>query len=170
MGRLSFRTRLLSLNQAAAFARCLGNNARFTSVEIQTSRRATSEKRYFVTWRPANPARVQVMIDRQQDARSRRAEEQGFTVCKDTEHDFWHVHSHSSGEVYETTLEGCSCPDWQFRCKANNLACKHQLAAALAIGRGEVAEFEPVPSKRQPITRDLRWVSDNAAFAEVFGP
>jgi len=140
-------TKLMDIEHAGRWARCLTANSRFTSVEIQTSRRAKSAHvRYFVTYLPSSASRQTAMLDRQQDARNRRADEQEFTFCHDGDHDFYHCLSHTSGETYDVTLNSCSCPDHQFHCAANGLACKHRLALASALRRGEVGEFETVPA------------------------
>jgi hypothetical protein len=126
------RTKLLTLAAAAAFARCLGGNSRFTSVSIEESKRAKSEKRWMVLFQPSNASRQEAMVDRQQDARARRACEQPFTFCldKDAGRPFFWCHSHTSGEVYEVgaNAECCSCPDATYRLRGTGLRCKHQLA------------------------------------------
>lgn len=143
-GMLTFRTCLMKLEPAARFALCLEANPRFCAVEIQTSRRAKGERKYFVTYLPANPERVEAMVDRQQQARARRADEQEFVFCHDGDHDFYHCHSVASGEVYETTLNSCSCPDHTFRCHSSGLACKHRLALGDHIREERTIRFLPV--------------------------
>lgn len=168
MGMLQYRTKLLPLERAARFAKCLLANNRCTGVEIQTSKRATSDSRYYVTWLPANPARVEAMLDRQQAARIQRADTQAFTFCRDTEHDFHHCHSHASGEVYEVTLQSCTCPDFERRCAPHGIVCKHVLALASAVRAGQTTEFEPVPAK-VPSDRERR-AADARNFERIFGP
>jgi uncharacterized Zn finger protein len=34
------------------------------------------------------------------------------------------------GSVYQVTLSGCTCPDWEHRGKALAVPCKHQIALA----------------------------------------
>jgi len=144
-GQLSYRTKLMELPRAAAFARALGANDLFTAVEIETSSRAKSERKYFVTFLPSNPERVQDMLDRQQDARAERAAEQEFTFLldKDGGRPYLLCWSHTSGEVYDVDVHGrsCSCPDHEFRCKPNGLRCKHALAAVAAMAEGEVGSW-----------------------------
>src|SRR5690242_16856883 len=127
-GSLSYRTKLLPIERAAAFCRALSANPRFTEVTIETSTRAKSDARYYVQFLPASEARRADMLTRQQDARAERAATQGFTFCldKDAGRPFFWTWSHSSGEVYETTEHSCSCPDHQFRAAPNGLKCKHQ--------------------------------------------
>lgn len=147
-GMLTFRTKLLELDLAARFALCLQANPRFCAVEIQTSARKKSERKYFVTYLPTNEKRALAMLDRQQEARAKRAAEQEFVFCHDGDHDFYHCHSLGSGEVYETTLNSCSCPDHQFRCQPNGLACKHRLALGDHIREERTVAFQPVPDLR----------------------
>jgi hypothetical protein len=131
-------------------------------VEIVTSRRATGQARFFVRYQPANPLRQDAMLAREQAARVERAESETFTFCHDGDHEFFHCLSHGSGEVYEVTLQSCGCPDAQFRAEPQGLACKHRLALADAIRRGEVQEFEPVPS------REVQRQRDQDRFREIF--
>jgi hypothetical protein len=137
MQQLSFRTKCLNIERAAAFARALNANRRFTEVEIRESKRAKGEARWFVCFLPANPLRQAAMVDRQQSARAERAATESFTVVADPDHDYLHVYSHGSQETYEVSLAGtsCSCPDFHYRGSAN-LVCKHLLAAASAVGPG----------------------------------
>jgi hypothetical protein len=166
----SFRTILMDLEHAARWARCLNANRRFTNAEIQTSPRAKSpEVRYYVTYQPSNERRQAAMLDHQQSARAQRADAQEFTFCHDGDHDFFHCLSHTSGQTYETTLNSCSCPDEQFRCSPNGLACKHRLALASHIRDQRTTEFKPVVA-RKPLSRDMKWAKDQELFASVFGP
>lgn len=153
-GMLTFRTRLMELEPAARFARCVQANARFGAVEIQTSRRAKGERKFFVTYLPTSEARLEALVDRQQQARAQRAAEQEFVFCHDGDHDFYHCHSLSSGEVYETTLNSCSCPDHTFRCLPNGLACKHSLALADHIREERTTEFKPVTASAHRAAQD----------------
>lgn len=129
-----FRTKCLTIERAGAFAKCLGENARFANITIETSARAKSASRYFVQFDAANCERMDALRGRQQDARAQRAEQQTFTFCldKDAGRSFFWCWSHSSGEVYETTEHSCSCPDAEFRCKPNRLLCKHSIALRAA--------------------------------------
>ncbi len=169
-GKLSFRTRLMEMEPAARFAHCVAGNPRFGAVEIVTSRRAKGERRFYVTYLPTSERRMEALVDRQQSARAKRAAEQEFVFCHDGDHDFFHCHSLSSGEVYETTLASCSCPDHSFRCAPNGLACKHQLALADHLREDRTTEFQSIPqSKPISISLDMQWVKDQAAFEQVFG-
>lgn len=140
-GELGYRTKLMDIERASRFARCLGANERFAAVEIATSTRAKSDKKYFVTFLPSNPERLEEMAQRQQDARAERAATQGFSFIldKDAGRPFVWCHSHTSGEVYELDCQGhaCSCPDHEYRCRPNGLKCKHQIALTNAIASGE---------------------------------
>jgi hypothetical protein len=143
-GMLTFRTRLMELEPAARFAKCIAANPRFGAVEIVTSRRAKGERRFYVTYLPTNEARLAAIVDRQQSARAKRATEQDFVFCHDGDHDFFHCHSISSGEVYETTLNSCTCPDHTWRCLPNQIACKHSLALADHLREERTTTFKPV--------------------------
>src|SRR5262245_56314459 len=125
MGRLSFRTRCLTLVRAAAFAKCLGGNPRFEAVEIIESKRAKGEARWIVRYLPTSAERVQAMRDRQQEPRTLRGQSEEFTFCADPDAPFYHVLSHRSGEVYEVSAHGCSCPDAHYRLTGTGLRCKH---------------------------------------------
>jgi hypothetical protein len=125
-----YRTKLLSIEKAGAFARCLMENSRFSDVTIENSPRAKGDRAWFVRFQPANPERIADMLERHQTARARRACEQEFTFCldKDAGRPFFWCWSHASGEVYETTEQSCNCPDSEFRLKGTSLLCKHSLA------------------------------------------
>jgi hypothetical protein len=142
-GQVVYRTRTLTLNQAAAFARCLQGNNRFTGVEIIESDRARGAARWFVTFLPSNEVRQEAMAERQQTAREERAAEQEFTFVldKDAGRPFCWCHSHTSGEVYEVKEDTCSCPDWLYRGQRAGIRCKHQIALVSAIDRGEIRTF-----------------------------
>jgi hypothetical protein len=163
-GVLSMRTKLMEIERAARFARCLQAYPRFAAVEIETSHRAKSEKRYFVTFLPSNPERLEAMAQRQQDARASRAATQEFTFCldKDAGRAFHWCHSHATGEVYETTRESCSCPDAEYRCKPNGLKCKHQLALERAIQAEATVTFRVIPSRPACAGTDK-------TFEQIFG-
>jgi hypothetical protein len=153
MGKLSFRTRCMDIERAGRFARCLLANAtRFTEVEICESKRARGEERWFVCFLPISLARQAAMVDRQQRAREVRAATQTFTVVADPDADFLHVYSHHSQETYEVSIPAatCSCPDQHYRGGAN-LVCKHLLAAADAVRRGDVGGFEVIPSAPEAV-------------------
>jgi len=66
---LTYRTKLLTLEQAASFARCLSANPLFTEVAIEESTRAKSDRKFFLTYLPTNPERFAAMLGREQDKR-----------------------------------------------------------------------------------------------------
>jgi len=154
----SYRTRLLSEKRALAFAAALKANPRFAFVAVERSARAKGPNCFLVRFEPSSVARRTALLDQAQDARIVRAATQGFTFAADPDAPFCHCLSHSSGEVYETTLNSCSCPDEEMRCSKIGLACKHRIALALAIRDGEVTEFTP------PVRRAF----DAARFNEIF--
>lgn len=133
-GTIRYRTKCLSIEAAARFARCLGANQKFTGVEIERSNRAKGEKCWIVLFQPASEARQESLEQRQQDTRAQRAAAQAFTFCadKDSGRLFWWVFSHSSGETYEVSEHSCSCPDQTYNLRGTSLRCKHRLALAAA--------------------------------------
>jgi SWIM zinc finger len=169
MGRISFRTKCLTIERAGAFARALNANSRFTDVEIRESKKAKGDVRWFVCFLPSSPARQAAMLEREQSAREDRAATQAFTVVKDPDHDYHHVYSHQSQECYEVSVPAatCDCPDFRYRANGSFL-CKHLIACASAIRRGEVGTFEAVPAPRIS-AGDMSWAKDQALFEQVFG-
>jgi hypothetical protein len=143
-GQIVYRTKCLTLDAAARFAKCLVANSRFLGVEIAESNRANGDKRWFVQFRPQNPERQAEMRERQQTAREERAQVQQFAFCldKDGGRPFYWCHSLASGEVYQVDAEGrgCTCPDFLHRCQPNGLKCKHALAL-LASDREQIGGF-----------------------------
>jgi len=67
-----------------------------------------------------------------------------------------------SGEErpYATTLDHCTCPDWQYRISKQGGQCKHQLALALELAGAEAeaqaaeAEAESVAEVEAPAPAD----------------
>lgn len=169
-GMISFRTKCLTLERAASFARALNANRRFRDVEIRESRRAKGEVRWFVCFLPSNPVRETVLLEGQQSAREARAAEQSFTIVADPDHDYLHCYSHHTQETYEVSIAGatCSCPDFQYRLSGTGVLCKHLVASADAVRTEAVGEFQQVPARKE-IGTDMRWVNDQAAFEQVFG-
>ena len=165
MGRISYRTKCMDLERAGRFARCLSANGRFADVEIRESKRAKGAERWFVCFLPVNPARIEAMVERQQSARAERAVTESFTVVADPDHDFLHVYSHGSQETYEVCIEAatCSCLDFRYR-GGPNMVCKHLIAAADALRRGEVGEFEVIPA---PVPAE-RHRQDQDRFSQIF--
>src|SRR5689334_10791664 len=77
-GKIFFRTRLLAFEQAKRFAACLqANSTRFCDVDFLLSEKATTERAYFVQFRPLNIDRQWEQIERQQQARRERAMREG---------------------------------------------------------------------------------------------
>lgn len=63
-----------------------------------------------------------------------------------------------SGKSYVTTATSCSCPDWEHRCQAAGLQCKHQIALAC----------RPAPTvERTHVGTVIRPKGD--LFAKIFG-
>lgn len=162
-GSLSYRTKLMPRSKAESFAAALRANAHFTAVAVVQSERAKTPK-FFVDFLPSNPARLEEMARRQQDARAERAVTQQFTFVRDPDHPFFHCFSHGSGETYEIDLYGTSCNCWDHvqRTAPNGMRCKHLLRFAVARRNGEIGEFVVIPAA--PASHRL----DQDRFDEIF--
>lgn len=163
-GRIFFRTKLLSAEQAQRFAACLTANAtRFCDVEWLLSEKAKGERAYFVQFRPVNADRQWEQIARQQDARRLRAMEEGacyvFVLDMDSSSPFYWTYNPRSGETYQTDAGSCSCPDFEFRCKKLThaaLYCKHIHALLYAMQIREVLPLSEVFDLPEWQARHLR--------------
>lgn len=136
-GAIVYRTKTMELTRAAAFAQCIqANGTRFESVEIVESKH-TKEESYFVTFRPVNTERQGDLYEAQWNVRKERAAEEGadYIFWKDTDRPMVHwCFNPKSGETYEVTPFGCTCPDYYYRCSKAGLHCKH--IHALEMFRG----------------------------------
>lgn len=169
-----YRTKALSADQAARFAKCLSANPNFGSVEVAPSPRAAGKQ--IVTYVPANTARQAAMLAREVDKRAAKAAEEGqeygFALDPDSPQPFAWCFNPTSGETYEVTLFDCSCPDYRFRLKGTAVRCKHmvtlsQVVAALpefetvgkrAEGGGDAAEPAPLtPAEQEWCRRRAEW-------------
>ena len=129
---ITYRTKLMTKEQADRFARCLSGNRAFTQVQVTEPPR--SPGKFFVSFLPASEQRQAAMKAREQDKREALAGSEGrdyLFVLDDSRRFFWC--QSTSGEVYETTERGCSCPDFHYRCQRAGVRCKHQLALAQAL-------------------------------------
>lgn len=148
----AYRTKLLTTDQAWRFAKCVkANIARFdpASVAVIHNSRAKGARRYYVTFAPARTERVAALVAGEQDKRLARAMEQGadyvFLADKDGGRPFWWVWNPVSGETYEVSSDGCSCPDHEYRCRHAGVACKHRLTL---LARLQVEEEQtPAPAR-----------------------
>lgn len=122
-----YRTQLMDRPQAEAFARCLKANPRFDGIFLAESARAKTARRWFVTYVPTSLERRSAILDRQQDARARRAQEQGarYEFVLDSSGRWSWCLNRETGEVYETTESDCNCPDHHYRCRPAGILCKH---------------------------------------------
>lgn len=132
-GGIVYRTRLMGIRHAEAFAAALRANTRFTNVQLVTSLRATTELRYYVEFQPASNDRQADALAREFHKRAGKAatEGAGYIVVADpdTPAGYWLLSI--SGETYQlSTARGgsCSCPDYCFRAQRAGLPCKHLLA------------------------------------------
>jgi len=137
----TYRTKLMSQDRARSFARCLEAHPAFTGALVEESSR--SRGKFLVRYVPANPARRQDMVQSQADARTARAEEQvdNYMVIRDPSGRFYWVLNLLTGDTYETTLQGCDCPDFTYRCEAAGILCKHSSIVKLHLERDQVQEF-----------------------------
>lgn len=128
-GVVMYRTVLLPLTQAAAFARCIGSNARFASVAIQRSEKAKTEK-FFVTFRPASDSAAGRLYEAEYNKNVKRADEQGadFIFWQDPDNQSleW-VFNPYSGETHQIVNGVCQCPHKQFRLSRCGFHCKHEI-------------------------------------------
>jgi hypothetical protein len=143
----------MELPQALRFARCLNANSNFTSVMVEESRQAKhASVRFLVAFQPSNSERVQDILRSQQDARIERALSEAADYIWVPENGF-HLLQSASGETYEVCEAGCTCRDFEERCRNNGLNCKHQIA--LSLGLGYFAEWRPVvPQAPAPAVTD----------------
>lgn len=154
---VAYRTRGMELEAAARFARCLRANSRFQGVELREIGRAKSERKWFVSYIPANIARVVDMIRRQQDARAERASEQPFTFVedRDSSQPFAWCHSHRTGETYEVSVFDCTCGDFRYRLEGTGVRCKHMIALSAAVEAGQIGAFSgPLSSPSGPTAEE----------------
>ena len=128
-GKVTYRTSLfVHLARAQAFAKCISANSRFESVLVHASTTAKTPK-WFVTFLPTNSDRADALHQAQWDARANRAATEEFLFWPDCDViGLWWCFSVASGETYETTIFGCTCPDYTYRCQKAGILCKHQHA------------------------------------------
>ena len=149
-GAICYRSKTMTVERAAAFARCLAANAeRFTSVEIVLAR--TKETAYFVQFRPVNPERQGDIYEQQWNVRAERAQQEG------AEYIFWRdadkagvtwCFNPQSGETYEVTPFSCTCPDYHYRCEKAGLHCKHQHALQMQREAGRFGRTDKQAESR----------------------
>jgi hypothetical protein len=134
---VGFRTKLLPLERAESFARCLRGNERFADVQVQESPR--SPGKWFVAFTPSDEGRRQYWLEQAQTERQARSDFEGlhYTYLIDPSGSFYWCFS-VSGELYDVTPHSCSCPDFQFRCSGHGIYCKHILALYRAVNEGRV--------------------------------
>lgn len=152
-----YRTKLMERDRAQRFAACLRANPTFGNAAVCLSDRAQSERRFFVSYHPANPERIQDILDRKEGERAERAaaEGQSYTFVLDDSHRFLWCLS-ASGEVYEVTERTCTCPDFVYRANPAGISCKHCLALQAGVGNyhgwvpaGEVLTRTPVSAAQR---------------------
>ena len=67
-------------------------------------------------------------LGRLQRERVERGVTEEFGIVMDSSGEFAHVFSSRTGTFYRTSEQECSCKDFQYRCAAKGLACKHMVA------------------------------------------
>lgn len=118
------------MQQAERFARCLRANGRFTDVQVRESGQAKHpERRYYTYWTPRNVARAKELLQEAQSAREARSFSQAgryeFHLSDCGRYHF--TLNLLSGEVYQTTVYTCDCPDAECNLRFSGLLCKHSL-------------------------------------------
>lgn len=152
-GAIVYRTVLMEMNRAAAFARCIGGNTHFRDVEISDPRGKRGKR--FVSFRPTSSDRQGVMYQHQMDIRAARAANEGedyiFWPDPDCRGSYW-VFNPLSGETYQVTPFNCTCPDYEVRCRKAALHCKHMAALQLqadAQTLGRTDKVTETPDQRR---------------------
>lgn len=150
-GSIVYRTKNLPLDRAAAFARCIEANAsRFRDVQICEA--STAVPSFYVAFRPTSAKRQGDLYEQEWNVRKERAETEGenylFFRDADKQGVTW-VFNPISGETYEVTPFGCTCPDYYYRCEKAALHCKHIHALALQSDAGTLGQTDKVSESRE---------------------
>lgn len=147
---VAYRTRATSQRDAARLAEALEKNPEIEVWGIIRSERAkgSEDQGWFACWQPRDEGRQQDLVEEQQLLRADRARAEGsryqFVVDRrdvDGQERTWAFCQSTSGEVYEVTLQGCTCDDWAKVGAAIGVFCKHQWELITRIQRGELATF-----------------------------
>ena len=151
-----WRCRLLTLDRAERFAKCLEGNAQYSGVTIQESTRAKegNPARWFVTWQPSKAERLLALHLTFQDERRQRALEQYpnyvFAVDVPSGGAWVWCCNVETGEVYEVTVRNCTCPDYGWRCEHAGLECKHMIMLEIAAEAGDIQTAFGEPAHGSP--------------------
>ena len=123
-----YRTKLLTEQQATAFARMLRCNRKFERVQLCHSAQAKGEKQWLVRFAPSATARQEALLRTAQDQRAQRAATEPMVFAANRR-EVW-VYSIGSGQTYSMLPDGraCSCPDSQARTGPAGILCKHALS------------------------------------------
>ena len=146
-GAVVYRTKLMELAQAGAFARMVrANETRFTQVEIGASKGKTG--RYFVTFRPVSAERCGAIFQAEYDKNAARAEAEGadYIYWRDTDNPrrTW-VFNPKSGETYPMDKGFCGCPQKEFRLNKAGMNCKHEIE----FDNRQAAGIDPYGAEKQ---------------------
>lgn len=142
-----YRTKLMFAHAAIRFAKCLRANERFTGVSVCVSER--SPGKCYVSFLPASDPSGQRILDRQQGTREARAAVHGheYEFVPEEQGRYCYCLNVLSGEVYETDEHHCTCPDWEFRCRAAGIQCKH--IVMLRANHSPVRGWDQAPASVQ---------------------
>ncbi len=148
----SYRTRLLTEQQATAFCRMLRCNRKFERVQLCHSAQAKGEKQWLVRFAPSSSARREALLRSAQDARAQRAATQAFVFAANRR-EVW-VYSIASGSTYrlETDGSGCSCEDSLRRTSGAGILCKHGHAW---LSSQEKADLDAARERQAELTRKM---------------
>ena len=153
-GAVVYRTKLMEIARAGAYARMIGANAgRFEGVKIVASAGKTA--RYFVQFRPVSVQRQGDIYGAEHQKNAARAEAEGgdYIYWKDPDiaRRTW-VFNPASGETYDMWSGICQCPQKQFRLTQAALLCKHEIEMdnRIAAGIDPFGGDKQTPNVTQP--------------------
>lgn len=137
-GGVGYRTRLMTRQQAIAFARCLAHNPRYRQAEAVLQSTARGPRNWYVRYIPS-AERCDAIVSHLGAERAERARVEGpnYTFWPDPDNAPLEFVLSSSGEVYELGIRAgvavnCSCPDYHYRGRLNSIPCKHMRARGFA--------------------------------------
>ena len=164
-GVLYERSILLDKATAYTFSKAMRARPDITTAQVRRDHCVQgTPKRWYVRWlRAPVPLSLNTSLRSMQDMRAQRATEQAcemeFLQNDDKPGWYWCIHTYpdSDGQcgVYLThPAQGCTCPDFQYRCDATGLRDKHQLALCAFLGlpvftlESAIAELRPAGETR----------------------
>jgi len=165
---IHYETRRMSRNRAFAFARCLAAKPYFRDVLVLRDLRARAEAAWYVSYAPADGARIADLVIAEQEKRIETAEAQRAVMTFITlanRPGLYHVvntDGHGTAPHEVDTLEGeCSCEDFDFRCRGLRIVCHHLIEAKRREAEGLLpAPVPPAPVKLSAAERARRIQED----------